>query len=263
MDEYLSGLKLYGDDLDLHQIQEWFSDEQEGYAQLGAKDRAAYHYSYHALNQFYGFRYLPNKRFNRVLGVGAAYGDELKPIIGSVNNATILEPSDSLVIDSIEGVPVSYVKPVITAELPFEDEHFDLVTCFGVLHHIPNVTKMVSEIYRCAAKDGYVLIREPVVSFGNWQYPRRGLTKHERGIPIRIFRSMLTEAGFKIVSENKCMFSLTPRLKYISRQPVYNSRVTVQVDRICCKLFGWNNIYHAENVFQKLRPSSVFYVLTK
>ena len=38
IEEYLSGRTLYGDDFTPAQIRDWFADEQEGYATLGAAD---------------------------------------------------------------------------------------------------------------------------------------------------------------------------------------------------------------------------------
>jgi hypothetical protein len=50
IDIYLDGKLLYGNDFDDTQIAEWYADEEEGYANLGAKDAAAYKYAYHDLN---------------------------------------------------------------------------------------------------------------------------------------------------------------------------------------------------------------------
>ncbi len=36
---YLSGERLYGDDFTIEEIQKWFADEAEGYADLGAKEK--------------------------------------------------------------------------------------------------------------------------------------------------------------------------------------------------------------------------------
>ena len=46
MDQYLSGKLLYGDDFTLEQINAWYEDEKEGYANLGANDSAKYFYEY-------------------------------------------------------------------------------------------------------------------------------------------------------------------------------------------------------------------------
>jgi len=39
---YLSGERLYGDDFTIEEIQKWFADEAEGYADLCAKEKDRY-----------------------------------------------------------------------------------------------------------------------------------------------------------------------------------------------------------------------------
>lgn len=41
-------------------------------------------------------------------------------------------------------------------DLPFKDNSFFLVTSFGVLHHTPNTTKAIEEIYRVVQKGGII-----------------------------------------------------------------------------------------------------------
>jgi len=57
--EYFAGTKLYGDDFSTKDIEAWFKDETDAYAELGAKDRSTYHYAYTALNEHHGYRFLP------------------------------------------------------------------------------------------------------------------------------------------------------------------------------------------------------------
>jgi SAM-dependent methyltransferase len=269
MKVYFNGEKLYGDDFGLDELTKWFEDEAEGYANLvGArattvKDRGEGQYSYYALNQRHGFRFLPNKRFSHVLGFGSTYGYEFKPLLDRAEQITVIEPSDAFTVQEIYGVPASYIKPNVDGSLPLPDNSFDLITCFGVLHHIASVSTVMGEFCRCLKLGGYVLIREPIVSMGDWRKHRPGLTKRERGIPVRIFRQIISAAGFEIVSEKKCMFSLTGKLKYFIKGPVYNSNTALFIDELFSWLFGWNNKYHASGLFDKLRPTGVFYVLAK
>ena len=44
--------------------------------------------------------------------------------------------------------------------LPFRDSSLGAVTCCGVLHHIPQIKKAISEIGRCLRKDGLLLLSE-------------------------------------------------------------------------------------------------------
>lgn len=158
MNKYLNGDKLFGDDFNISQILEWYKDEEEGYSNLGAKDKDCYTYGYHALNKSHGFDFLSSDNFQNVLGFGSAYGDEFTPILNQIQQITILEPSDVFKNTSIRGIPVKYVKPSPDGSIPFENNTFDLITCFGVLHHIPNVSKVLSELYRVLKPNGYLLV---------------------------------------------------------------------------------------------------------
>jgi SAM-dependent methyltransferase len=254
----LRGEKLYGDDFSPEQIRAWVADEELGYFGLGAWDKTRYQYKYHALNQRHAWRYLPERRFPRVLGIGSAYGEELKPIAGRVGHFTIVEPADGFVVDNISGVPATYVKPRPDGVLPFDDGSFDLITCFSALHHLPNVSAIVAELRRCLKADGYLLLREPTVSMGDWQHPRAGLTKRERGIPLRLFRQLLGSLGLVVVHESRCVFSLTSQLA--ARFPVFASPVAVWIDDLLCRLPFWSTKYHATTIIEKLRPTAVSFV---
>ena len=86
---YLDGKRLFGDDFDNIQIADWYADEKEGYAELGAKDSASYKYGYHFWNTYHAYRNLPSGTFPHVLGFGSAYGDELLPIVSRIEKITI------------------------------------------------------------------------------------------------------------------------------------------------------------------------------
>jgi SAM-dependent methyltransferase len=263
IEKCLLGEKLYGDDFSPAQIETWFKDEENAYYNLGPRDGRNYTYGYHALNWMHGFSALPNCRFRHVLGVGSAYGDELAPLAERVERLTILEPSPGFVVRRIRGVPVAYVKPEPSGKFPFAEGEFDLITCFSVLHHIPNVSSVLSEVFRCAAPGGYALVREPVVSMGDWRQPRKGLTKRERGIPLKIFRPMIAAAGFEIVRERKFMFPVTRRLRYFVNSPVFNSRSLTKIDALISCLPVWSTRYHPQRFVHKLRPEAIFLVLQR
>lgn len=259
---YFSGNKLYGDDFPPQEVAEWFRDEESAYFELAPRTRDNYQYEYHAINEYHGFRYLPQVQFENVLGIGSAFGEELRPLLSKIAKIAILEPAVGFKVSELEGVPVRYVSPQCSGDLPFPSEQFNLVTCLGVLHHIANVTKVMREIYRCTAKGGHFLLREPVISMGDWRSKRPGLTKRERGIPIHLLRAMIRDSGFVVVHEARCFFPLTPRFRYFMRSPVFNSRWCVYFDGAICRL-PWTTRYHAAKPFHKLRPWAIYYVLRK
>jgi SAM-dependent methyltransferase len=266
MEAYFSGEKLYGDDFTAKEIGRWYADEKEGYAQLISEKRATYNYGYHEVNKKYGFKYLPHKRYLRALGIGSALGEEFVPILSLIDQLFILEPSDALEAPFIGGVQPQYVKPHESGEMDFPGNFFDLIVCFDTLHHIPNVSYVLSEAYRCLRKGGYFLVKEPIGSMGDWRHPRPGLTKRERGIPYSYFLRMFDELGFKIVRQSR-FFTVTSFLerktKKILPKPIFSYRSYLWIDQILSRVFCWNLVYHPRNRWQRIAPSSVFFVLSK
>jgi SAM-dependent methyltransferase len=263
IDTYLSGRELIGDDFDDTQIREWFEDEKEAYSDLITGYEGEYAYGYHALNSVHGFSHIPKKIYNHVLGIGSAFGDELFPILDRVKEISILEPSDNFNNGTIKDVPCRYYKPEISGRLNFVDNSFDLVTCFGVLHHIPNVSYVLGELYRCMDSGGYLLLREPIVSMGDWSGPRPGLTRRERGFPRKTLEQIIARTGFKVRYKSYCMFSPFQLLSRKFRLPGFNSRFVTILDKIHSSLFSWNYAYHRTSSFRKIAPSNVYYVLYK
>jgi SAM-dependent methyltransferase len=260
---YLSGERLYGDDLSPEAIERWFEDEREGYADLGAKDSSHYHYPYYALDRRHLFRHLPSLDFQSVLSIGGAYGHELRPLLGKIKRAVIVEPSEAFQGSKLGDLPLNYVKPQASGDLPFPDGSFDLACALSVLHHIPNVSAIIREMYRTLKPGGWALLREPTTSMGDWRVPRRGLTRHERGLPLPWFRKTLQAAGFKIVRETRCLNAITPRLGRWMKHGSYNSEMMVRFDSLLTVTLSWNQRYHAETFLDRLRPWAVAYVLQK
>jgi SAM-dependent methyltransferase len=264
MSLFLSGQKLYGDDLSLSEIQDWYNDEKEGYAELGAKNKDHYQYGYHNVNKLHGFKYLPdNMKFDRVLGLGAAYGEEFLPIINKIGELHIIEPSEQLVSNKLGNISPIYHQPSLSGKIDFPDNHFDLITCLSTLHHIPNVSFVLRELHRCLKPNGILLMKEPISTMGDWRKPRPGLTKHERGIPLKLFREILHELDFKIIKESFC-FSMTAFICKLLKRPVYKNKLYLKVDKFLSMLLKSRAYrYHRVGFFSKIAPGSVYYVLRK
>ncbi len=258
MGAYFSGYKLYGEDLSEAEREQWYQDEEEGYAELTRAYGRAYQYEYHAQNIEHGFRHLAQQEFCRVLGIGSAWGYEFDPILSRCGEIIILDPSQSL-----SNPRFRYVRPSPSGIMPFKTGSFDLVTCLNVLHHVPNVSTYVQEIGRVLAFGGVALISEPIISMGDWRCWRPGATKHERGIPLPLFRSMFNDNGLSIEREHLLHFPLIACLRHVLRAPPYNTKWVVKLDSFLCALPIWFRIYHARWWWQKLRARCVFFVVRK
>lgn len=263
MERYFNGSDLYGDNFTLEQIKKWYEDEKEGYA--GLKKDETYKYRYNTMNQYFGFRHFNKKKFRNVLGIGSAFGHEFLPIISMIDEITILEPSDNLVSHRLGQVIPSYLKPEIDGKINFKDETFDLITCFGVLHHIPNVSCVLKEMIRVLEPGGIMLIREPIRSMGDWRKSRRGLTKNERGIPLSFFESFFRKQEDltivkKTIIDSAFMFKVLRKVfPKLNKDTIRYQKF----DKVVSTLFCWNIKYHPRNIFHKCAPAAIYYVLYK
>ena len=260
---YFLGERVYGDDFSLAQIKEWYEQEESGYYDL-TKTRGVYTYGYHALNRLHGFACLRGRTFDCCLALGCARGDDITPLAPQVRKFIAIEPAEQWWSDNIGGTPASFRKPAISGDIPLPDNAADLATCFGVLHHIPNASHVLREIARVMRPGGISLIREPILTMGDWRRPRRGLTRNERGFPLAWLDETIASTGFQVVRRRLCMFPGTKRLaRVLPLGPPYNSRLLTMLDWVVSATLSWNLHYHRDTVFKKVAPGSVFYVLEK
>lgn len=261
---YLSGERLYGDDFGPQEIRRWYEQKAEGYADLGAADRSAYSYGYHALNQRHGFSRLPPGRLDHVLGVGSAWGDELLPVADRADRITILESSERARTDRIGDVPVEHRAPQQSGDIDLPDASVDVIVCFGVLHHIPNVSHVLREFQRVLRVGGHLFLREPIVSMGDWTKPRPGLTGNEREIPLHNLEASVRRAGLALARMRLVEFPPWVRLSAkLTGGSLFNSRFMTIVDDHLCALTRWNCRYHARRTAEKFRPTLAFEVAAK
>lgn len=264
--EYFSGRLLYGDDFPWKDIAQWFEDEKEGYANLTAASPAHNRYYYHEVNKLYGYKYLAHKTYQNVLVLGSAWGFEFLPIIDRIKNLYILEPSDKLISAKLGDLSPIYRRPTMSGEMTFPDNYFDLIVCFDVLHHIPNMSHILGEMVRCMKPGGCLLLKEPIISMGDWRRPRPGLTMRERGISLDYFRGKINALDLNILKES-LLFTMTSFLTRktgnVLHKPIYNYKFYLLADQWLSRIFKNNITYHPTTKWQRIAPTEVFYVLEK
>lgn len=249
---YLNGDLLYGDDFSETEIANWVNDEKEGYSTIVKGSDAAYEYPYRKLDELFFFNHLPRSSEIRALGIGSAYGEEFYPVLKYLKKIDIIEPSEMFFSNKINGVPVSYTKPEVSGHINFKDNTFDLVTCFSSLHHIPNVSFVLQEIKRVLKPGGYFFHRDPIVTMRDpikvekdFFRPMPGLSKRERGIPLKYFRAKFRELDFEHISEKLIGMPTTRKAAniIIKGKSPYNSKYLLALDRFSSFLFQWNTRY--------------------
>lgn len=257
-DAQLYGEELYGDQFTDEQVERWFADEADAYFRMSGESQAPDNYGYRELNRQALFRHIPNsRRFDHALGFGSGFGTELVPLASQIDRLTIIESSEGYGRDPALVMPSSVVRARPNGDLPLGVASVDLVTCFNVLHHIPNVAHVLGEFARVLRRGGLLLVSEPVTSMGgNWGKSRRGLTPHERGIPAAYLRDRLRMLGFVIEQERFTVFPPILKLWRLGPAP-YNSRILTSLDYVLCRALARRVRYHAVNRWQKLRPTEL------
>lgn len=263
LNDYFSGSKLIGDDYTETEILQWYEEEKDAYSGM-IESGKSYFYEYHALNELCAFRVLNNATpmSLSVCGFGSALGDELKPIRRRILNTVLIDSSSSF-NDRQESNGIKRLAASPLGKINIDSNSFDVITCFGVLHHIPNVTFVINELHRCLKPGGVLLLREPTSSMGDWRNTRPGVTKNERGIPEDILNEILLNVGFDMIEKTRCVFPPFFRLcKKVGLIP-YNNSFLVKIDLFLCSLFKKNYRYHRVKLIEKFAPASMFVVCKK
>ena len=237
------------------EVAAWFDSEQTGYHDLS--DGSSQHvYGYHALNWVHSLSALGDREFSHCVAFGCAKGDDVEPIAHRVERFTCLEPAKAWWREEIGGTPATYMAPDMTGRIALADANADLVTCFSALHHVPTASYVISEFSRILAKDGVLIIREPIHTLGDWRRPRRGLTPYERGFPVDWLREALLAHGFAIERIRFCQFPLSSRIGPMFLKPYFNSYLLTYFDWACSALTAWNLHYHRDSLLKKMAPAT-------
>ncbi len=260
--EYYAGHKLWGDDFELDEIREWYLLEENACFEIYDQGRRRMPNNDY-LHWQHGYRWALNGRntLGKVLGLGSGNGEEFRPVRKWIEHLYIVESAAGYFRND---VTTTYVKANVDGSLDFAADFFDTAVNVAVLHHIPNVSHVLGELFRVLKPGGICLVKEPITTLGDWHPPRKnGLAPCERGFPRELLGKMTAKAGFKQIHQSFFEF---PPLRHVRDRggiDTYNSKFWTRLDQICCRLTGWNYRYHRRGWFQKLAPSYTFLILQK
>lgn len=259
---YYSGQKLFGDDFNPDEIREWYGLEENACFEIYDQGKKRMPNNDFMHWQF-GYRWAlqDRKSLGKVLGLGSGNGEEFRPVRKWIEHLYIVESADGYFKNDAN---TTYAKAHADGALDFPDNSFDTEVNIAVLHHIPNVSQVLRELFRVLKPGGICLVKEPTTTLGAWHRPRKsGLAPCERGFPRDLLKELCQRTGFEIVHGTFFEF---PPLRHVRDRggiDTYNSKFWTGLDQLCCRLTAWNYRYHRTNWFQKLAPSYVFLVLRK
>lgn len=259
----LRGEVIHGDSFDAASVKEWFDAEREGYSSLEHKDAQSPVYEYGAMDQAYGWCHVKGENL-LAMGLGSAFGCEFEEVADRLRKIVVVEPQESYWRDEIAGVPTDYRAPDASGTVPADDQAFDLITAFGVLHHIPTVTATVGELLRVLKPGGYLLIREPITSMGDWRKPRPGLTARERGIPPALMEKAISVWGGAVITSSYLGFGPLVKLaSVLGMHSPWKRAWFVGLDRALCGIFRGPGHYHRTTTLSRFAPAIGYWVVTR
>jgi SAM-dependent methyltransferase len=254
----LTGETLYGDDFDETELRAWLADEEKGFYNLVSDidPGLAVADDHRAMNRFHGAM-LADRRYPVTLMLGCADGTDLIGLGIETDRVIAIEPAREWWRDAIGGIPAEYRAPAPDGAIDLPDASVDLVVCLGVLHHVPNVGRVIGELARVLRPGGRMIVREPMVSMGDFRQPRPGLTARERGIPRALMRRFHQQAGLRILDERPCaMMVVYKGLLRLGIQP-YTRPWAVRLDDFLGRLAAPFARYSRSRPWHKLAPSSL------
>lgn len=259
---------LFGDDFNNDQLTLWFKQEQEAFYEgdAGNSDVDPWYSYMRYVNERLGFQAI-DRAINEMLVLGPGSGVEVEKIAISSPDCKMnfLEASDNFqVILQSKFRHSVIIKPEYTGEIGLADNTQDLVCAYSVLHHIPNISKVLNEASRVTKVGGYLFIREPCSSMGDWRYPRSA-TPNERGISRKVMVEIATHAGFELdMPPVSALFEpINTLLKRTIGFKLIPHFLLYMVDRSVSWIVSWNDYYWRDTWFKKIGPSAYYYRFKK
>jgi len=264
-----SGRKLAGDDFTGEQLKLWFKQEKEAYYEDDLSNDGStdpwYEYMRYT-NSLLGFENIKNTPLSIVV-LGPGPGVEIEEFSRLYPKCKInfIEASENFKVILKEKFTNSeIIEPYYNGSINLEDSSQDIVIAFSVLHHIPNISYVMSEITRVLKPNGLLLIREPCSSMGDWRLPRSA-TPNERGLAKHFLEEKFKENNLQYVKKPVAIIfePINTILKKYFKNFKYKPRWIYPFDRFISTLVSFNDYYWRDNIIKKIGPSSYFYIVKK
>lgn len=158
-------------------------------------------------------KFVPAKRDNRILEIGAGSGDTLleakqNGLAGYVAGVDLTEVKDSN--QTHPAIDRFIIGNIESLELDFEDNFFDVILCGDVLEHLIDPWKCLGRLRHLLRDGGVIIASIPNVRYwkismgllfgGRWPYADAGILDrtHLRFFVKQTVHDLFTETGFTV-----------------------------------------------------------------
>lgn len=263
----INEFNLKGNEFNPEQIKKWYDEEEEWHNQFpeGRNEADDYWIIYEVFNRKYAIdKYAKLTKESKVLSFGCAEGSDTAKLYREYGFKLYgIESSEKLIEAFKNNFPKAGIeKAAIEGDINYPSDFFDYVFCFGVLHHIPNVSKVLNEFHRVLKTGGVAIIREPVC----WMYSGKtrpaDLSPNERGIPVSFFRQEFEKMNFEILEIHKSYYK--PLMHFLRKSKFLSGFPDAMyfTDRFLCSLPDTGK-YYPETFADRLSASSAYYCIRK
>ena len=136
------------------------------------------------------------------IGCGSGYGAVLLNRQNPRSYYGIDLMPEQIALTSHWGVPKAQFSVMDATQLePFQEESFDVVVIFGILHHIPRWRDVLAEVHRVLRRGGQLFIEEPDISMLRvWERIFRWGHDAEAAFSFAQLEQEMSKVGFSVVS---------------------------------------------------------------
>ena len=259
--------KLSGNDFTNEEIEKWYAEEEEYHNQFtgGRNEADEYWPVYEEFNKRYAInKHVKFTKETKVLSFGCAEGSDTAKLYKEHKFKLFgLEASEQLTNAFKKGFPdAGIVKASIDGKIDYPSDFFNYIFCFGVLHHIPNVSFVLEEFHRVLKKNGIAIIREPVCWMYTGKVRPKALSPNERGIPVDFFKEEFQKLNFEILDIRKSYYK---PLMHIIRKANFLSKfpgLMYLIDNISCRIPSVSNYYN-KSILDRFTANCAYYVVRK
>ena len=136
---------------------------------------------------------------------------------------------------------------------------------YDVLHHMPNINYILSELARVLKPNGIMIIKEPLSSMRPTRIDSKGLSPNERGIPTDFFMKEFKKLNLKVLAFNYANYP--PLLTLIGKKEFLKNKFCLNIfyylDKILSSITGKHSKYQRSSLLERCAAGSVYYVVKK